>query len=99
LTLPQSAPSRQSLDKWRDLFVTKLYNLADFTRIPSLRLFAQIKEESSTAARLSKEAMAAFAARDLAKGKALMQQAVDALRNCQNLIEQYQQTCGEPSKG
>ena len=59
----------------------------------------QIKKESSTAARLSKEAMAAFTVRDFTTGKALMQQAVDAGRNCQNLIEQYKQTCKKPSKG
>ena len=62
-------------------------------------LKAQIKKESSQAARLSKEAMAAFTVRDFAMGKTLMRQAVDAGRNCKNLIEQYQQTCGEPSKG
>jgi hypothetical protein len=56
-------------------------------------LFAQIKKESSAAARLSKEAMAAFTARDFATGQALMQQAANAGRNCQNLIEQYKQTC------
>jgi hypothetical protein len=56
------------------------------------QLKAQIKQESSRAARLSQEAMAAFANRDLATGKALMRQAVDAGRNCQNLIEQYNQS-------
>jgi phage shock protein A len=56
-------------------------------------LKAQIKKESSTAARLSSEAMAAFTARDFTTGKALMRQAVDAGRNCKNLIEQYKQTC------
>lgn len=61
-------------------------------------LFAQIKKESSTAARSSKEAIAAFTARDFVTGKALMRQAANAGRNCQNLIEQYKQTCGE-SKG
>jgi NADPH-dependent glutamate synthase beta subunit-like oxidoreductase len=50
---------------------------------------AQIKKESSTAAKLSKEALGAFAARDFATGKALMQQAVEAGRNCSELIEQY----------
>jgi hypothetical protein len=56
-------------------------------------LFAQIKKESSTAARLSKEAMAAFTVRDFATGKTLMRQAANAGRNCKNLIEQYKQTC------
>ena len=62
-------------------------------------LFARIKEESSQAAKLSQQAKAAFAERDFATGRALMRQAVDAGRNCQNLIEQYQQTCSESSKG
>ena len=62
-------------------------------------LKAKIKEESSQAAKLSKEAKAAFAERDFTTGKALMQQAANAGRNCQNLIEQYQQICSEPSKG
>lgn len=61
-------------------------------------LKTRIKEESSRAAKLSKEAMAAFTTRDFATGKALMQQAVDAGKNCQNLIEQYDRICGEPSK-
>jgi hypothetical protein len=50
---------------------------------------AQIKKESSTAAKLSKEALGAFAARDFAQGKVLMKQAVEAGRNYSNLIEQY----------
>jgi hypothetical protein len=62
-------------------------------------LKAQIKKESSTTARLGKEAIAAFTVRDFATGKALMQQAANAGRNCQNLIEQYKQTCGTTSKG
>lgn len=62
-------------------------------------LKVQIKEESNTAARLSKEAKAAFAVRDFTTGRALMQQAANAGRNCQNLIEQYQQTCEMTSKG
>jgi hypothetical protein len=56
-------------------------------------LKAEIKKESSRAAKLSKEAMAAFTVRDFATGKALMQQAANAGRNCKNLIEQYKQTC------
>jgi hypothetical protein len=53
---------------------------------------AQIKKESSQAAKLSKDAVEALAARDFATGKALMQQAVEAGRNCSELIEQYHQT-------
>jgi Tol biopolymer transport system component len=52
---------------------------------------AQIKLQSSTAAKLSQEAVGAFAVRDFATGKALIQQAVEAGRNCQKLIEQYNQ--------
>jgi phage shock protein A len=62
-------------------------------------LKTQIKKESSTAAKLSKEAMAAFTVRDFTTGQALMRQAVDAGRNCKNLIEQYKQTCEASSKG
>lgn len=50
---------------------------------------AEIKKESSKAAKLSKDAVGAFAARDFATGKSLMQQAVEAGRNCSKLIEQY----------
>jgi hypothetical protein len=59
---------------------------------------AQIKKESSTAAKLSKDAEGAFAVRDFVAGKALMQQAVEAGRNCSNLIEQYNQAQKLPSK-
>lgn len=59
-------------------------------------LQAEIKKESRRAARLSQEAMAAFAVRDLAAGKALMEQAVTAGKNCQILIERYRQGCGTP---
>ncbi len=55
-------------------------------------LKVQIEIESSRAAQLSQEAMRAFAMKDLAQGKALMKQAVDAGRNCQNLIQEYNQT-------
>ena len=48
----------------------------------------EIKRESSRAAKLSQEAKSAFAVRDLATGKVLMKQAVEASKNCQNLIEQ-----------
>ncbi len=61
-------------------------------------LKAQIEIESSRAAQLSKEAMRAFAVRNLAQGKALMKQAVDAGRNCQDLIQEYNQTLSPPSR-
>ena len=54
-------------------------------------LKVQIEIEASRAAQLSKEAMRAFAVRDLAQVKALMKQAVDAGRNCQSLIQEYNQ--------
>jgi NADPH-dependent glutamate synthase beta subunit-like oxidoreductase len=62
-------------------------------------LKAQIKLQSSTAAQLSQEAVGAFAARDFATGKALIQQAVEGGRNCQKLIEQYNQTSQLKNKG
>ncbi len=46
---------------------------------------------ASQAAQFSKEAQSAFASKNFAMGKALMKQAVDAGRNCQNLIQQYTQ--------
>jgi hypothetical protein len=58
---------------------------------------AEIKKESSTAAKLSKDAVEAFAVLDFATGKVLMQQAVEAGRHCSELIEQYNQTY-EPQK-
>jgi hypothetical protein len=51
----------------------------------------QIRVESSQAAKLSKEANHAFAAKNFAQGKALMKQAVEAGQRCQNLIQQFQQ--------
>ena len=62
-------------------------------------LKAQIKKESSRAAKLSKEAIAAFTTRDFVTGKALMQQAANAGRNCQELIEQYNRTSQLKNKG
>lgn len=59
----------------------------------------EIKKESSTAAKLSKDAVGAFAVKDFATGKVLMKQAVEAGRNCQSLIEQYNQTQKLPSQG
>ncbi len=55
-------------------------------------LQSQIRLESSQAAQLSKEAVAAFAAKNFTQGKALMKQAVEAGRRCQNLIHQYTQS-------
>jgi hypothetical protein len=55
-------------------------------------LKTHIKLQSSTAAKLSKDAVEAFASRDFATGKSLMKQAVEAGRNCSELIEQYNQT-------
>ncbi|KYC39608.1 hypothetical protein WA1_30150 [Scytonema hofmannii PCC 7110] len=54
-------------------------------------LEAQIRNESRTAAQLSQEALSAFAVKNFAQGKALMKKAVEAGRNCQKLIEQYNQ--------
>ncbi len=53
---------------------------------------AQIKFESSTAAKLSKEANREFAAKNFATGKALMRQAYEAGQRCQSLIQQYNQS-------
>lgn len=47
---------------------------------------AEIQSLASRAAQLSQEAELAFAARNFAMGKALMKEAVDARRNCQDLI-------------
>lgn len=55
------------------------------------KLKAQIKFESSQAARLSREATKAFEVRDWARGRALMKEAVAASKNCQKLIEQFNQ--------
>lgn len=54
-------------------------------------LEAQIRFESLTAVQLSQEAIAAFAVENFAQGKALMRKAVEAGRNCQKLIQQYNQ--------
>ncbi len=61
-------------------------------------LKVQIEIEASRAAQLSKEAVGAFAVRNLAQGRALMKQAVDAGRNCQSLIQKYNQTLSSPSR-
>ncbi len=58
-------------------------------------LESQIRVESSQAAKLSREANLAFKASNFAQGKALMQQAVEAGRRCQSLIQQYNQ--GNPT--
>lgn len=54
-------------------------------------LKAQIKYESGRAARLSKEAIIAYETNNKAQGKALMKEAVAASKNCQKLIEQFNQ--------
>lgn len=53
---------------------------------------AEIKHYSSQAVTLSKQAQEASKIRDYAQGKALMKQAYEASQNCQNLIQQYQQS-------
>ena len=57
-------------------------------------LKAQIKFESSQAARLSREATQAFEVRDWIRGRALMKEAVAASKNCQKLIYQLNQSTG-----
>jgi len=61
-------------------------------------LKVQIEIESSRAVKLSQEAMRAFAMQDLVQGKALMKQAVDAGKHCQNLIQEYNKTLLSISK-
>lgn len=55
-------------------------------------LQSQIRLESQQAAKLSQEALTAFAAKNFTQGKALMKKAVEAGRRCQNLIQQYSQS-------
>ena len=57
-------------------------------------LKVRIRELSASAARLSKQAIAAFKQRDFAQGKQLMAQAVSASKDCQRLIQQYQESVG-----
>lgn len=57
----------------------------------------RIRELSATAARLSKQAIAAFKQRDFAQGKQLMAQAVSASAYCQQLIQEYQESVGANS--
>jgi hypothetical protein len=52
----------------------------------------QIKYESSRASQLSREARTAFDSKDWKRGKALMKEAVVASKNCQKLIEQFNQS-------
>ena len=52
-------------------------------------LKANIEKEATRAAQFSREAVKALSARDFTVGKALMKQAFDAGRNCQNLIQLY----------
>lgn len=58
-------------------------------------LKAQIKYESGRAARLSREAITAYEANNKAQGKVLMKEAVAASKNCQKLIEQFNQSTGQ----
>lgn len=51
----------------------------------------EIEKEASKAAKLSQEAVEALAARNFIVSKALMKQAIDAGRTCQNLIQLYNQ--------
>lgn len=52
----------------------------------------QIRDYSSQAAQLSKEALTEFAAQNFVQGKALMKKANEAGNNCRQLIEQLTQT-------
>ncbi|MBW4503319.1 MAG: hypothetical protein KME57_28095 [Scytonema hyalinum WJT4-NPBG1] len=47
---------------------------------------------------MSQEALAAIAALNFARGKALMKKAVEALRNCQKLIQQLTQASSEATQ-
>ena len=59
---------------------------------------AEIKDYSSQAVELSKQAQKASEKRDFANRKALMKQAYQASQNCQSLIQQYQQSLEPQSK-
>ncbi len=52
---------------------------------------AQIKALSGQAAQLSQKAIVAFRERNLAQGKELMSQAVQASTDCQRLIQKYRE--------
>ncbi len=54
----------------------------------------RIRELSTNAAVLSKQAIAAFKQRDFTQGKRLMAQAVSASKDCQQLIQKYQESVG-----
>jgi len=54
----------------------------------------RIRELSTNAAVLSKQAIAAFKQRDFVQGKQLMTQAVSASKDCQQLIQEYQESVG-----
>lgn len=54
----------------------------------------KIRELSTNAAVLSKQAIAAFKQRDFAQGKRLMAQTVLASKDCQQLIQKYQESVG-----
>ena len=59
---------------------------------------AKIKDYSSQAVKLGKQAQEASEKRDFANTKALMKQAYQASQNCQSLIQQYQQSLEPQSK-
>jgi hypothetical protein len=59
---------------------------------------AEIKHYSSQAVTLSKQAQEASKIRNYATVQALMKQAYQASQNCQNLIQQYQQSLEPQSK-
>ncbi len=50
------------------------------------KIKAEIKHHSHLAAKLSNEAIQAFAEHDLARGKALMKEALAASKSCQSSI-------------
>lgn len=60
---------------------------------------AEIQSLASRAAQLSQEAELAFAARNFAEGKTLMKEAVDAGRNCQDLIGEHTQYAEQSEVG
>ncbi|MBC6419717.1 MAG: hypothetical protein GDA44_13610 [Prochloron sp. SP5CPC1] len=59
----------------------------------------EIQSLASQAARLSQEAQSAFAERNFTVGRSLMKQAVDAGRNCQHLIQQYNEQRSPTDQG
>ena len=59
---------------------------------------AEIKHYSSQAVELSKQAQKASKKQDFTQRKTLMKQAYQASQNCQNLIQQYEQSLKSQSK-